>query len=321
MRISVVIPTYGRAPSLGKLLRALGEQTVRADETLLIDQNPVGWLHEQLGEDLRSARVVRCEEPNASTARNLGAANSSGELILFVDDDLCPAPSFLARARARFLAYPELGCLCPLVVSERTPREAMVQWLRGKRLRAHARADELWSVTDTISAAMFFRRDTFVASGGFDELLFAYARTGEDQELCFRMSERKLETWIDMAISIDHDEGVPGGCELRTQHYWQARERSLKSLTLRARLHNRGRLNGSSCVGLLRSAFLNSTISRHPPTWSFRNAGLLTKAIVDSRRFLREQGAIVEHVAKTDYVRRHVDARRARDVLGKKSCP
>ena len=42
-------------------------------------------------------------------------------------------------------------------------------------------SEHLFRIRDVMSAAMFFRRQTYAASGGFDELLFEYAKTAEDQ--------------------------------------------------------------------------------------------------------------------------------------------
>lgn len=305
MHVSAVIPTFGRSDSLRNLLSALGEQTVPLHEVVVVDQNAAGWLDSQLGSTAKGVRIIHCDEANVSTARNVGALSTVSEILLFIDDDLVPSPSFVGEALQRLASNPDVGCLCPVIASRPNPRDRMMRWLRKRRLTQHPRDAALWSVSDTISATMLFRRGTFLDSGGFDELLFSYARSGEDLELCMRMRARGMDIWIDSSLTIFHDESVPGGCGLRVQEYWDRRRWMTKALSLCARLHNAGKLSVADIARLARSSFLNSMMLQHSPGWAIRNGRLLVDAIADSSRFLTDHQIVVGDVRATDYLAKH----------------
>ncbi len=310
-RFSVIIPTFRRSYSLERAIVALASQSHPPAEVLVIDQNEPGWLQAQLGTALDGVKVIWTEKANASTARNLGFTISSGDVVLFVDDDLVAPPDFLARAAARFERHTEVGCLCPVIITEGADLVRALRAARADARQAHRVARDLVAMRSVISAAMFFRRSTFERSGGFDELLFDYARAGEDQELCFRMTKRDLSIWLDTSLGIFHDESVPGGCELRTRPFWESRRRSIRANVLRARLHARGRLGLSSMVRLVRTAFLNTDMLRNHPAWTFRNAHLLVEAVADTAKLLRDRGASVPDVRSVDHLKPHRDGARA----------
>ncbi len=304
-RVSIVIPTYKRSHSLERALVALASQSHGAHEILIIDQNAPGWLAGELGHILDGAKVVWTARANASAARNLGFVASTGDVVLFIDDDLVAPVDFLERAVARFEKYSEIGCLCPVIITDNEDLERATRDARVAARRAHGVSPELLAMPSVISAAMFFRRATYEGSGGFDELLFDYARAGEDQELCFRMSKRNIDVWLDASLGIFHDESVPGGCELRTRPFWESRERAIRSNVLRARLHARGHIEWPVMVRLARTAFLNSNMLRNSPRWTFRNARLLVEALGDTGRLLRERGESVADVRLVDHLAPH----------------
>jgi glycosyltransferase involved in cell wall biosynthesis len=98
--LSIVIPTFRRKESLQRLLqRLLAQRNVRA-EIIVVDQNPEGYLDRSLPED-GSIRRLRLAEANASTARNEGFLTSTGDIILFIDDDLIPEDDF-AQMRCKY---------------------------------------------------------------------------------------------------------------------------------------------------------------------------------------------------------------------------
>jgi GT2 family glycosyltransferase len=283
--LSVVIPTFRRHDSVARLLDALARQDRAGIEVILVDQNPPGFLEERIAPALAGVVHVRLETPNASTARNLGFSRSRGERVLFIDDDLVPTADFCGRALDRLARHPDVGCLCPLVIdADKTEAQALDE-MRPHRLGAHPADPELWEIRATISAALFFERECFRRTGGFDEVLFGFARTGEDQELCLRMRARGLRLWLDPRLLVDHDHRVPGGCGLRDDDYWTARRRCIRSWALRARGHasRPGHLGPRELLGVSRSAFLNRGLVTLPFAETARNARALVEAVRESR--------------------------------------
>jgi GT2 family glycosyltransferase len=304
----VVIPTYRRDDSVARLLGAIARQDRDGIEVVLVDQNRPGFLEERIAPALAGVVHVRLETPNASTARNLGFARSTGERVLFVDDDVVPTPELCGRALDRMDDRPDVGCLCPVVVdADKTEAEAL-DLLRPMKLRDHPTDPALWELRATISAALFFEREYFRRTGGFDEVLFAFARTGEDQELCMRMRARGLSLWLDPSLTVAHDHRVPGGCELRDDDWWTARRRCIQSWTLRARGHaaRPGHLDARDLLGVGRSAFLNRGLVTRPLGEAARNARMLLAALVESRTAFAGYPAPHPGVLAVDHLARHL---------------
>ncbi len=258
--LSVIIPTFRRQDSLQRLLQALSVQEDVDLEVIVVDQNPPGYLDEVLS-GYPVVKRLMLTAPNASNARNQGFLQSGAGYILFVDDDLVPLPDFCSNALSVFRDYPAIRCYSPLVYNEQGKQLALDQ-IVGKRLASLNEDTRIYSITDTISAALLFDREYFALTGGFDPLLFEFAKTAEDQEFFLRMLMKKLPVYFVPFVEIYHDENVPGGCELRTADYWVSREKCMKSWAYRHRIHHKplGTLSAEDWFQLARSGFLNKEV-------------------------------------------------------------
>lgn len=113
MKISVIIPT--RDPDTDTLIRvadALARQTLPVDqwEVVLVDNASLPPVSLDPFKAL-AAPVRRVEEgvPGLSRARSKGIAEARGPLLVFIDDDVLPAPDFLESACTLFARLPTLG--------------------------------------------------------------------------------------------------------------------------------------------------------------------------------------------------------------------
>lgn len=115
MQISVVIPTHQPERSrLARTLAGLAGQTLPAAEwELVVVDNASPGATAPREDEVRAghpaARVVREERLGLSHARRAGLAATTGEFVVFVDDDNVLAPTFLAEALALFARRPRLG--------------------------------------------------------------------------------------------------------------------------------------------------------------------------------------------------------------------
>lgn len=314
--IAVVVPTFRRTDSLERLLRALAAQDHGALEVVLVDQNAGDDVDRAVDPAvLARVRRLRLREPNVSTARNVGFLSTTAAVVLFVDDDLVPPPDFCSRAAERLRSNPHVNCLVPLVYTASGPAAAK----REARARSHGSdAGGLLPLHDTISAALFFRREAFEKTGGFDELLFRYARTAEDKELFIRFRETGGKVWLDPDLEIFHDENVPGGCELRTGEYWRVRERLVKAWTYTRRVHAQrdGGLRPLDLLMLLYSAALNRSELRKGPGNVYRQARLLQSVLRDSRRYIDANGTEFQLALDRGFLREHPTAVELRESTG-----
>lgn len=302
--LSIVIPTFRRKDSLQRLLGLLLDQKEVSTEIIVVDQNPPGYLRD-IFSAFPSVGQLILPEPNASNARNCGFMASTGENILFIDDDLMPEDDFCSKALDVFRLYPGINGFSPLVYNAEG-RETALQQAASRRIGPPEKDNPaIFRITDTISAAIFFRRGYYEKTGGFDPLLFEFARTAEDQEFFLRMRKKGLILHFVPSVEIYHDEGIPGGCELRTADYWVSREKCMKSWAYRRRIHHTppGSLGTTDLFQLARSGFLNREVLSAGVKEIAKQAVLLRKSIRVSGKFLRDRpgyyrsAELIDHLA------------------------
>src|SRR5262249_51145554 len=114
--VSVIVPTFNRAARLDTLLDDLSHQDTdgRALEVLVVDNGSTdGTVRVVEGWSARDPRIryLREPRPGASSARNAGIAAATASILAFIDDDVRPAPDWVAAVCRAFERHPELDCV------------------------------------------------------------------------------------------------------------------------------------------------------------------------------------------------------------------
>ncbi|MCF6284283.1 MAG: glycosyltransferase [Candidatus Hydrogenedentes bacterium] len=181
MRVSVIIPTCNRCDGITELLHALNTAMADHDacELIVVDDASTDGTNEALATTFPEVRLVRCPVPSQpSRARNLGAAEARGSLLLFLDDDGVVDEGWLT---AMLVAEREATVLLGNVVDfhggrvQSVPRRTT---FIGKSLRCRPERANTGP-----SCNLGIPRACFEALGGFDEELPYYF---EDSDLCIR---------------------------------------------------------------------------------------------------------------------------------------
>ena len=303
--ISVIVPTFKRTDSLKRVIYLLKEQTmVDQIEILVIDQNPPGFLVEGIGLDtLKGVNHLILEKPNVSEARNFGALNAKYPFLLFLDDDLLPEPTFCEEALTFWSNNEQIDCFCPLVYSL-LGEEHELNSIKRKIVKPTS--SELFEISDTISAAIFFKKDAFMISGGFDPLLFEFAKATEDQEFFLRIAKKGIKLYSFIGLKIFHDEEVSGGCDLRTSDYWETRRKCMRGWVYRYKIHRGGdlKLSWQDRWNLIRSAFLNRQGLTTSISFFLRQYTLLMQAIRETNEFLIPYNSFYTRFSEIDHFHR-----------------
>ena len=100
-KISVIIPTYNRPNELKHCLESIIKQTVLPEEIIVIDD---GNLLEMPCRNELEKLGIRCifqkkKKKGLTRSRNLGIRISSGEVVLFFDDDVVLSPSYIEEIK------------------------------------------------------------------------------------------------------------------------------------------------------------------------------------------------------------------------------
>jgi glycosyltransferase involved in cell wall biosynthesis len=176
--VSVVVPTLGR-PSLAVLLDGLADGTPPVPvELILVDdrRDATGPLVAVPPALASLTRVVRGRAAGPAAARNTGWRAATYPWIAFLDDDVVPAPGWLAALAADLDVGPHVAGVQGRVEVPLPPDRAPTDWERVTAGLAAGR----W-----ITADMAYRRAALAAASGFDERFPRAFR--EDAELAFRV--------------------------------------------------------------------------------------------------------------------------------------
>lgn len=98
MRISIVIPTYNEESVIKNCLNSLFKQSLNDIEIIIVDDGSTDKTLEQIKElDNKSIKVLTQNHKGPGSARNLGAKNAKGEILVFIDSDMEFEKDFLKK--------------------------------------------------------------------------------------------------------------------------------------------------------------------------------------------------------------------------------
>lgn len=188
--VSVIVCTRDRPDQLEPALRAVLAGDYRSFDLLVVDQSRDRTRAEATitGIDDPRLRLVHDDGAGLSRARNIGVRDTSGEIVVFTDDDCAPATDWLRRLVAAFRADPSAGIVFGTVTpAPCDPAEGfIVGYTPPRRRRLVGRMSK--RLDGGIGANMALRRAALAQTGPFDELLGAggYFPSCEDGDMAYR---------------------------------------------------------------------------------------------------------------------------------------
>ena len=196
MKVSLVIVSKDE-PALADTLDAVEELTRGLlDEVVVVDASQRRldrvrlahpWVTWQDYEQPNGVRVTIAHQ------RNIGVANSVGEVVVFTDSGCIPRADWLARLLAPILEEDEYVTCGPADSQGRSIYSGPKWW--GQTTERYV------SEAPTINLA--FRREVFDAVGGFDESFAA----GEDIDFTWRVNDAGYRLrWVADAV-VEHEWG------------------------------------------------------------------------------------------------------------------
>jgi GT2 family glycosyltransferase len=193
--VSVVVPTYNRCQRLQRVLGALAAQVYDGPlEVVVVSDGSTDGTDEYLagGSAPPPVKWEAQENQGPAVARNRGVALASGELIVFIDDDVVPAAGLVAGHVA---AHQRLGgdvvVIGPMLDP---PDHRMSPWVRWEQAMLMKQYDAMTRGDYEPTARQFYTgnasllRRHVIDAGGFDPAF----RRAEDVELAYRLADRGL---------------------------------------------------------------------------------------------------------------------------------
>ncbi len=139
MRVSVIIPTKNRASELRIVTSNLLEQTLLPNEIVIIDQSAdqrsrraveqaFGAASDAIRNSVRLQYVLDRSINGGSAARNRGMELATGEVCLFLDDDVELEKNFVEEIVRALRARPDATAICGMITNYLPPSWGFRLW-------------------------------------------------------------------------------------------------------------------------------------------------------------------------------------------------
>jgi len=114
--ISIVLPTYNRAPHLRRTLASVvGQRTTTARwEVIVVDNNSTDGTRAEVEHAIAEGWPVRYlleRNQGVSYVRNAGVRAARAPIIAFVDDDVCVDAGWIETIWSSFEQHPDIDCI------------------------------------------------------------------------------------------------------------------------------------------------------------------------------------------------------------------
>jgi GT2 family glycosyltransferase len=228
-RVSVIVPTRDHGAEVERCLKAALGHTAYPDlEVILVDNGSTDVTSLELFTALAAAdrriTVLRLDEPfNFSKLNNQAVARSSGEYLLFLNNDTEPISEGWIESLVEYAQRPSIGAVGALLLyrDDTVQHAGVVLGLGGVAGHSHKhfpagapgyfymlRAVNNYSAVT--AACMMVRREVFERAGRFDESL---AVAFNDVDFCLRVREAGFRNVYLPHVVLYHDESKSRGPE------------------------------------------------------------------------------------------------------------
>lgn len=197
--VSVIIPAYDAASFLDACLTHLSGSTTAPLECIVVDD---GSTDDTAAVAARHGATVLSTggRRGPAHARNLGARHAGGDVLFFLDADVCVHPGTLHSVATSFDQDPALDAL--IGSYDDAPESADFLSQYKNLMHAYVHQNGRREATTFWSGCGAIRRGVFLEHSGFDE---SYDRPAiEDIELGYRLARAERKIVLDPALSVTH---------------------------------------------------------------------------------------------------------------------
>ncbi len=183
--VSVIVVTLNEGENLRRTVENLQASVPPGGEIIVVDDGSTDGSTDFLQGNHSSVRLLRPGHENLSKARDSGAREANGDVLVFSDAHIAASPGWW-QPIVDLLANPEIGSVGPaLSMMGRPDCVGYGQVLAGPDLEIDwldFRQTEPYPVCMVGGAFLAMRKDTFQATGGFDEGMIRWG--SEDTGRC-----------------------------------------------------------------------------------------------------------------------------------------
>ncbi|MBI3665120.1 MAG: glycosyltransferase family 2 protein [Acidobacteria bacterium] len=197
--ISVIIPVKNSERELGRCLAALGQSHYKDYECIVADDGSNDGSAAAAAR--HGCRVIECASSGGpAAARNLAAREARGEILFFIDADVCVRPDALTRVAENLAEDPTLDAVIGSYDDSPDSPDFLSQYKNLMHHFVHQTGNE--AATTFWSGCGAIRREVFRQYSGFSE---DYRRPAiEDIELGYRMTADGRKILLDKNLRVKH---------------------------------------------------------------------------------------------------------------------
>lgn len=201
LQVSVIIPVYNASTTLGQCIESILSQTPLPAEIIAVDDNSKDNSVEIVREYREITLISTGKNSGPAVARNLGAARSSSEIILFVDADVVLPEDLISRLLNDFVENREISAVQtlyhPICPAEDPVSRYQNFYYYYYAFRCNPRESAVFS-----TYCVGVKRETFRHLGGFDTSI--PEPTVEDEEFGYHLVEEGGSILLDRSLQVEH---------------------------------------------------------------------------------------------------------------------
>jgi len=212
--ITVAIPTYNRGAIVAETVRRLFELDPPPEAIIVVDQSaeenkPLAEWHRQ-----GRIRLIRLDQPSIPHAMNVALLAAKTAVVLYVDDDVEPAPGLIAaheRAHSDASIWAVVGQILQ-------PGEEPQHFDQPEDdLEFHFNHDTGCCVANVMAGNLSVKREHAIDAGGFDENFVGVAYRFET-DFALRIVAAGGKVWFSSEASLRHLKLATGGLRSYGDH-------------------------------------------------------------------------------------------------------
>ncbi len=232
--ISIIIPTYNGAHKIGNTIKALEEQTHKEFEVIIVvdgsNDNTAELLRSQ-GLNFKDFKIIWQENKGRASARNKGAIEATGELLIFFDDDMSPMEDCVVQ-HCRFHRNYKNAVLCgnPMEKAEFCTsdilcykRSLSIKWTKKYKMGLNKlNFNNLFFTAANCSMS----KNIFNKIGGFDERLTDI----EDYDFAISALNKNINVFFNKAMIAWHNDHITCRNYIKRRREYNQAKSSLSQL-------------------------------------------------------------------------------------------
>jgi GT2 family glycosyltransferase len=187
VKLSIIIATRARPDSLARLIVSLTPQLRPSGSELIVAENgtpaPLPLAHpEAVTAHIHDPRPGKCR------VQNLAIKRATGDVLIFLDDDLIVADDYIDQVERFFTYHPEFAAMKGRILAMEDPRKVAGENWVYLDLPLVDHGNEIIEVRGVMGANMAFLADALRNVGPFDERLGPGAGGHEEEtEMSMRL--------------------------------------------------------------------------------------------------------------------------------------